>query len=131
MPLTLKEAQKMMQAAEACANQLGIKVSISIVDGRGDLVAAARMDGARFFTTDVARGKAMASAIFGQPSAAFAERASMPVFQSLNLMHQGKFVFFQGALPIARSGETLGAIGVSGGTAQQDEDVAKAGLSAL
>jgi uncharacterized protein GlcG (DUF336 family) len=131
MPLTLKDAQKIIMAGEASAAQLGIKVTIAVVDARGDLVALARMDGARYFTPDVAKGKAVVSATFGQPSGAFAERANSPVFQSLNLMRQGGLVFGQGALPIAKGGEVQGAVGVSGGTSQQDEDVAKAGLAAL
>ena len=131
MAITLSEAQKVLRAAEASAKAQGINVSVSIVDPRGDLVASVRMDGARFFTPDIARGKAMVSALFGQASAAFAERGSNPVMQSLNQMQQGRLVFGQGALPITHGTEVVGAVGVSGGTAQQDEDVAKAGLAAL
>ncbi|MSQ33431.1 MAG: heme-binding protein [Dehalococcoidia bacterium] len=131
MAITLSEAQKIMRAAQASAKALGINVSISVVDPRGDLVASVRMDGARFFTPDVARGKAMVSAMFGQASAALAERASDPIFQGLNQMQQGRLMFGQGAVPITKGSEIVGAVGVSGGTAQQDEDVAKAGLAAL
>jgi glc operon protein GlcG len=131
MPLALEDAQRILRAAEASAKENGINVSISIVDARGDLVASIRMDGARFFTADVSRGKAVASAVFAQPSGALTERSNTPVFQSLNLMQQGRFIFGQGALPISRGGTVEGAIGVSGGTSQQDEDIANAGLSAL
>jgi uncharacterized protein GlcG (DUF336 family) len=131
MPLILQEAQKILQAAEASAKKTGTNVSISVVDGRGDLVASVRMDGARFFTPDASRGKAAASAVFGQPSGALTERASNPVFQSVVLMLQGHFIFGQGALPIIRGGTVEGAVGVAGGTSQQDEDIANAGLSAL
>jgi uncharacterized protein GlcG (DUF336 family) len=131
MGLTLKDAQKVLAAAEARAKAIGINVSISVVDARGDLVATQRMDGARWFTPDVARGKATVSATFGAPSGDFAERASGPVFQSLNLMNQGGLVFGQGAVPVNRGAGVEGAVGVSGGSSEQDEDIAKAGLAAL
>ena len=75
MVITLHEAKKILQAAEESANAAGIKVVISVVDPRGDLVALARMDGVRYFTADVASGKARVSAILGQPSGVFGDRA--------------------------------------------------------
>lgn len=131
MPLTLQEAQKILTAAEARARELGLNVSISVVDARGDLVASVRMDGARFFMPDVSRGKAMASAIFGQPSGELTERGTNPVLRNLNLMNQGIFIFGQGAVPLIRAGVVDGAVGVSGGPAEQDEDVARAGILGL
>ena len=129
--ITLADAEIILGAAKDHANSLGIKVSICVVDARGDLLALIRMDGARFYTTDVARGKATVSAMFGRPSAAFAERANSPVFQSLNQMQQGRLVFGQGAIPVTKGEEIIGAVGVSGGSSQQDEEVASAGVSAL
>ena len=132
MTITLREANKILQAAEASASAAGIKVSMSVVDPRGDLVALARMDGSRYFSADVASGKARVSAIFGQPSGVFEDRASSaPGLQALMQMHQGHLLFVQGAVPIIRGNEIIGAMGVSGGTAQEDEDAAKAGLAAL
>ncbi len=132
MAITLHEAKKILQAAEDSANAAGIKVVISVVDPRGDLVALARMDGVRYFTADVASGKARVSAIFGQPSGVFEARVGVsPGLQSLMQMHQGHLLFVQGAVPIIRENEVIGAVGVSGGTAQEDEDAAKAGLAAL
>ncbi len=130
MALTLQDARKVLDAAEARAREIGINVSISVVDPRGDLVAAHRMDGARWFTPEVARGKATVSATFGAPSADFVDRASTPVMQSLNMMAQGGLVYGQGAVPVNR-GSLEGGVGVSGGSSQQDEDIAKAGVAAL
>ena len=131
MALTLSEAQKMLGAAQATATSMGVNVSICVIDPQGVPLALARMDGARFFTGDVARGKAMVSAFFGQPSAALSERASSPFFTSFNQMQGGRLFFVQGALPITQDDQTIGAIGVSGASAQQDEDISKAGLDAL
>jgi uncharacterized protein GlcG (DUF336 family) len=129
--VTLDQAQRAITAGVKAAQGMGVKVSICVVDARGDLLAAARMDGARYFTLDVARGKAMVSATFAQPSANYAERAGSPVMQSLNQLNGGRFFFAQGAVPVAHGGNHDGAIGVSGATAQQDEEIAKAAAAAL
>ena len=123
------EAQKALTAAWAVADKIGVKLSCAVVDSRGDLVALGRMDGARFVTTDVARGKALTSAIFGQPSGGLGAFAASPVFQNLNTAAQGRLYPIQGAVPIMKNNQALGAIGCSGATAQQDEDAAKAGLA--
>ena len=131
MALTLSEAQRILQGAQASAEALGVKVSVCVVDPQGIPVALARMDGARFFSGDVARGKAMVSAFFSRPSAAFAENWNSPFFTAFNQMNGGRLIFVQGALPISKEGEHVGAVGVSGGSAQQDEDIAKAGIDSL
>ena len=82
MPITLEEAQHIIEAAMAKAKEQGTHMAIAVVDERADLVAIAKMDGCRSFGPDVARGKAMASALWVQPSAALAERAS-----ALSLIH--------------------------------------------
>ena len=131
MNITLREAEKLLKTAEASASSQGLKVSIAIVDSRGDLVLTCRMDGARFFTPDIARGKAMVSAMFNTPSGAMTERGNTPIMQTLNRMNLDRLVFGQGALPIVQDSEVMGAVGVSGATSQQDEDIAKAALAIL
>jgi uncharacterized protein GlcG (DUF336 family) len=128
---TYVEAQKAIAAAHAAGAKLKVNLSCAVVDSRGDLIALGRMDGARFLTTDVARGKALTSAMFGQPSGAMATFGSSPFFQNLNTAAQGRLYPIQGALPIMRNNQVLGAIGCSGATAQQDEDAAKAGIAAM
>ncbi|MFQ5872699.1 MAG: heme-binding protein [Dehalococcoidia bacterium] len=131
MSITLAEAEKVVQAGKAEAEKMGVGVSISVVDPRGDLKAAVRMDGVGWFTSDVARAKAFASANFGVPSGDLTDRADMPVFRSLVAMQRGHLVLGQGAIPITRGEEVIGAVGVSGATAQEDEDVAKAAARAI
>ena len=131
MAMSLKDAEAALRAAQTKAQALGIKVSVSVVDDRGDLVAFARMDGARHFTADVSRGKAMVSAWFGRASAEISKMAANPVFQSIGQMQGGRLVFGQGAVPVTRGGEALGAVGVSGGTSEQDEECAIAGRAAI
>ena len=131
MAMTLAEAERILQAAKKKAQDMGVKVAISIVDPRGDLVAMVRLDGALWRTAPVSRGKAFASVAFGAPSGELTARADNPVMRSLILMEGGNMIPQQGAVPIKRGDELLGAIGVSGATSQEDEDIARAGIAAL
>ncbi len=126
---SMADALKGLEAARAAAVRIKVNLSCAVVDSRGDLIALTRMDGARFFTTDVARGKAQVSAMFGQPSGNMAQFGQSPVFPNFNTAAQGRLYPIQGALPITKSGQVLGAIGCSGASSQQDEDAAKAGLA--
>jgi uncharacterized protein GlcG (DUF336 family) len=125
----MAEALKALEAVRAAAAKLKVNLSCAVVDSRGDLVALTRMDGARFFTTDVARGKAQLSATFGQPSGNLAQFGQSPFFSNFNSAAQGRLYPVQGAVPIMRGTQVHGAIGCSGASAQQDEDAAKAGLA--
>ncbi len=129
--MTLEEAERALQAAKAKALEMGVKLSISVVDERGDLKCMVRMDGAPWRTPYVSRGKARASACFGVPSGDLTDRAMTPVMRAVMEVERGEFVPGQGALPIIRNGELIGAIGGSGVTAQEDEEAARAGVSLL
>jgi glc operon protein GlcG len=131
MALTLVEIERMLQAAKKKALDMGVIVGISIVDARGDLLAALRLDGALWRTMPVSRGKAYASVAFGVASAELMERANNPVIRALMLMEEGQIIPQQGAVPIKQGSELLGAIGVSGARSEEDEEVARAGVSAL
>jgi glc operon protein GlcG len=131
MAVTLAEAEKMMAAAKAKALEMGVKVSMAVVDPRGDLVALARLDDTRWTTPPAAWGKAAASATYGVPSGDLAERANSPVMRMVFQISGGYFVPQQGALPIKRGGEVIGAMGVSGAASHEDEAIAQAGIDAL
>lgn len=129
--ITMAEAERILQAAKQKALEMGVQIAISVVDARGDLVAMVRLDGALWRTAPISRGKAYASAAFGTPSADLTERANNPVMRALMQMEDGQIIPQQGALPIKRGNDLLGAVGVSGATSQEDEDIARAGLAAL
>ena len=129
--MTLADAQKLIDAGHKAATEMNLRVSVAIVDARGDLIALGRMPGAGAGTMDTAIGKAMMSAIYGQPSAALAARATNPATQALNDATGGRLRFLQGAVPIVKNGMVIGAVGASGATAQQDEQVSTAALSVL
>jgi len=129
--VTLQDALTLIEAAQKEAAAKNYRLSFAVVDQRGDLIAVARMPGAGAATPDTAIGKAMLSAIYGQPSAALVARQTNPVTQAMNESTGGRFRFLQGALPIVRGGFTVGAIAASGASAQQDEDSVRAALSAV
>jgi uncharacterized protein GlcG (DUF336 family) len=129
--MNFDEAEKMLNAAKAKAAEMGAAVSIAVVDNRGDVVALAKLDGARYFTPDIARGKAIVSATVGQASAALAEMGSSPIFQTINGMNQGRMIFHQGAVPVTKDGKLIGAVGVSGAASTVDEEIASAGAAAV
>ncbi len=129
--LTLGEAQAIIAAAQRDAASRNLTLSIAVVDGRGDLIAATRMPNARPTTMDTAIGKAMGAAIFGRPSADLAASATSPFYQNVNEATGGRLRFFQGAVPIVRGGFTVGAVGASGASSQDDEDNVKAALAAV
>ena len=129
--LTLSEAQGILAAAQRDAASKNLRLSIAVVDGRGDLIAAARMPDARPTTMDTAIGKAMGAAIFGRPSADLAANSDSPLYRNMNEATGGRLRFFQGAVPIVRGGYTVGAVGASGASSQADEDNVKAALAAV
>ena len=118
--LTLAEAEQILAAAKAKVMAMGAKMSISVVDPRGDLITMCRTDGASWRTPPISRA-----------SGDLTENALSPVFRGLMAMEGGHMIPGQGALPVYRSGELVGAVGGSGGTAQQDEDAARAGIDAI
>ena len=126
--LTLAEAEAILAGAKVKMEAMGVKLSVSIVDGRGDLIALARVDGASWRTPYISQGKAVASATWGLSSADMAARWSEPIFPGFMALQGGRFIPSQGALPIYKDGELVGAAGGSGGTPQEDEDAVRAGI---
>jgi len=131
MTIKLIQAQRIIRAALKKAREMELKVVVSVVDPRGDLVAMVRMDGAPYRSIAISRGKAFASAEYGLPSGALADRAGRPVMKALMAFENGYFIPQQGAVPIKKGDRVLGAVGVSGASAQDDETIALAALEAL
>ena len=129
--LTLEEANKVIASAIAKAEEQETKMSIAVVDAGGRLVAFARMDGAIWAGVYGSTGKAIASAAFKRPSGFFQDMADRPIFQGIKAGEGDHMILSQGAVPIVRDGETIGAVGVGGGTGQQDEDCAQAGTESV
>lgn len=131
MAVTLAEATQVMQGAIDRAKEMNIRISVAVCDPGGRLVAFSRMDGAIWGSLYGSQGKAIASAAFGRPSGELQERAGTPIIQGIAAAEGGHMIPSQGAVPIIRNGVLEGACGVGGGTAQQDEDCARAGVAKL
>ena len=129
MALSLSDADRIIDASIAEADRLGIKLSVAVVDAGGQLVAFKRMAGAIAVSATAAPGKAVGSVFFGRDSAAI--NPESPVMQAIINSQGGRIIPAQGAIPIYQGGELVGAIGGSGGTAQEDEDCVRKGLEAL
>lgn len=130
--ITLEEAQRILSAAEEKARQMGQPMNIAVMDAGRNLVAFHRMDGAWVASTDIAIDKAFTSAGRGLTTRKIGEMAQpgQPLF-GINTTNGGRIVIFAGGIPLLRDGEVIGAVGVSGGTVDEDEEVAEAGVAAL
>ncbi len=117
--------------AQACAAK-GQAAVFAVLDRRGELVAFLRQDGASLVSIAVAQRKAYTAARLGIPSRAIGAAAADPVtgFELANF-GDPRFTFWPGGLPITDGGECVGAIGVSGLTNDEDEDLARIGLAAI
>src|SRR6516164_2648233 len=131
MALTLDEANRIVRGAVAKAQELNIKISAAVCDSGGRLIAFQRMNNAIWASVYGSQGKAVASAAFGRPSGELSERANHPTPAGIAAAEGGHMIMGQGAVPIRRHGVIEGACGVGGGTAQQDEDCARAGVGKL
>ena len=131
MPLTLSEANQVVHAAVAKAQEMNIRISVAVCDAGGRLVAFNRMDGAIWASAYGSQGKAVASVAFGRASGELQERAGSPIISGIAAAEGGHMIVSQGAVPIIRNGMVEGACGVGGGTAQQDEDCARAGVAKI
>jgi uncharacterized protein GlcG (DUF336 family) len=131
MSLTLAEANLIVQGALAKAREMNIRISVAVCDAGGRLMAFNRMDNAIWAGVYGCQGKAIASVAFGRASGELAERAGSPIVQGIAAAEGGHMIASQGAVPIVRNGVVVGACGVGGGTAQQDEDCARAGVAEL
>jgi glc operon protein GlcG len=131
MALTLAQANRIIRGAIKKAEELNIRVTVAVCDAGGRLVALQRMDGAIWASVYGSQGKAVASAAFGRASGELTPRADQPTPRGIAAAEGGHMIMGQGAVPILRGGVVEGACGVGGGTSQQDEDCARAGVEAL
>tara|TARA_B100000809_G_scaffold144248_1_gene141841 strand:+ start:835 stop:1230 length:396 start_codon:yes stop_codon:yes gene_type:complete len=131
MAITLDEANKMVAGAIAKAKELNIRINVAVCDAGGRLLAFNRMDGAIWGGAYGSQGKAIASAAFGRSSGELQERAESPIIKGILGAEGGHGIPSQGGMPVIRDGMVDGAVGVGGGTSQEDEDCAKAGIATL
>ncbi len=130
--ITLEEARRVIAAAENKAEEIGQPMDIAVVDAGGNLKMHVRMDGAFIGSIDISINKAFTSVAFETQTKDLAPQtqSGQPLF-GLNTTNNGRVVIFPGGIPLVRDGEVVGAVGVSTGTVEQDQEVAEAGAAAF
>jgi uncharacterized protein GlcG (DUF336 family) len=130
--LTLKEAQVLIEAAEKRADEVGQPVNIAVVDAGGNLIAHIRQDGAWIGSVDISIKKAWTSRAFDIQTKDLGDNAQpSQQFYGIHGTNDGKVIIFAGGVPLKRDGVVIGGLGVSGGSGEQDQTIAEAGLAAL
>ena len=126
--LTLRVARAIADAAEVEAVRRGAAVVIVVVDDGGSLLVLHRLDDTQVASVEVGIAKARTAAIFRRPSKVFEDQVRNGRVAALGLPGAAPL---QGGIPIIHRGKVIGAIGVSGNTPQEDEDIAKVDAGAL
>lgn len=130
--LTLGEAQALVEAALVAADGIECPVSVAVVDLGRELLAFARQDDAPLLSAEIARSKAYTARSLNMATAdlAAATRPDAPLF-GLENSHPREVAIFAGGRPVESGGAVVGAIGVSGGSVEQDDEIAAAALAVL
>src|SRR2546429_9047188 len=130
--ITLNDARKIIAAAEKKAAEIGQPMNIAVADGGGNIVAHVRMDGAWIGSIDISQKKAYTSRAFDITTKDLATHSqSGGQFFCIHASNNGKIIIFAGGIPLKKEGKVVGAIGVSGGSGEQDHAVAAAGAAAF
>ena len=130
--VSLEDARRVIAAAEQKVGEIGQPMNIAVVDGGGNLVTHVRMDGAWIGSIDISINKAFTSRAFDittQDLGANSQPGGQ--FYGIHVSNRGRIMIFAGGIPLRRDGVVVGAIGVSGGSGEQDQAVAEAGAAAF
>jgi uncharacterized protein GlcG (DUF336 family) len=128
----LEDARRIIAAAEKKAKELGQPVNIAVADSGGNLVAHVRMDEAWIGSIDISIKKAFTSRAFNISTKELAKHSqSGDEFFGINASNDGRVMIFAGGVPLTQAGKVVGAVGVSGGSGEQDQAVAEAGAKAF
>ena len=130
--VTLAAAQRAIAAATVRADELGVDVCVAVTDGGGHLLAMVRMDRAPLLCIHIAQDKAYSVASFGGlPTSDWWRLLESEPALLHGIVKTERLIIFGGGVPLVVDGRTVGAIGVSGGSAEQDVQIAEAGAGAL
>jgi uncharacterized protein GlcG (DUF336 family) len=130
--ISTQAAELVIKGSVEKAAQIGVPMNVAILDGAGHLKAFVRMDGALLGSIDIALRKAKSAVLFGLNSEQLFEYCK-PGGTSFGLENtNGGLIVFAGGIPLRnKNAEVIGAVGVSGGSVQQDYSVAEAGATAF
>ncbi len=132
MNITLKQARQILDAALDYSTEKNLKMNITIVDSGANLVAFARMDGAWLGSADISQKKAKTAMFFQMDTKTISPlvQPGQPLY-AIEHSNQGLITFPGGVVLKDETGTIIGAIGVSGGSVDEDHSVAEAGAKAL
>ena len=130
--LALADALALIAGARAHARRIRVPMCIAVVDESGTLIALERMDGSKVLSVQLCQDKAFAAAVSRRPTHDYNARA-VPGNLTFGIQsaHGGRFSTVGGGVPVAVAGATVGGIGCSSGTAEQDRACAEAGVGAF
>jgi uncharacterized protein GlcG (DUF336 family) len=130
--LTYAGARAVLDAAIAHAERIGVPANVCVADDAGNALASARMDNAPLLSAGIAADKAYTVAAFlGLPTHAWFDLVKDEPPLREGIVHRDRLVVFGGGVPVRVEGELVGAVGVSGGSAEQDREIAEAGAAAV
>jgi uncharacterized protein GlcG (DUF336 family) len=129
--ITMEKAQKLIEAGIVKAKEIGQPMNIAVVDVGANLTAFVRMDGAWLGSIDIAINKAFTAKAFDSSTLELGHN-SQPgdQFFGIHTSNHGRVMIFAGGIPIKVKGQVVGAVGVSGGSGEQDQKVAEAAVAA-
>ena len=132
MSVSLADARRVIAAAEEKAAEIGQPMNIAVADAGGNLVSHVRMDGAWIGSIDISQKKAYTSRAFDIETKDLASHSqSGQQFFGIHASNSGKIMIFAGGIPLKKDGQVVGAVGVSGGSGEQDHSLAEAGAPAF
>ena len=130
--LTLAVARAVVEAALAEARRVGVPISCAVVDSGDQLVCFARMDGADLVTVTLAQDKAYTALANRMPTGDLAPMVQPGTeFYGYDSVAGGRMIVFAGGMPLEIDQVLVGAVGVSGGSAEQDQQIVEAAVRAL
>ncbi|MDH5772717.1 MAG: heme-binding protein [Rhodospirillaceae bacterium] len=128
--LSLEDAQVLIEGATEHANAIGVPMCIAIVDESGNLIAFHRMDGGKILSVNLSQDKAFTAAVSRRPTSFYNENA-VPgnLTNGIQSAWSGRFSTVGGGVPVEDDGIIVGAVGISGGTPEQDIECAEAAIA--
>ena len=126
----LEKARELIQAMKAKAEEIKVPMVVTVADAAGDLVAQERMDGALLISLKIAPHKARTAARIRLSTEDLAKAAAAGA-SLFGIHNDPEVVIFGGGIPLVHEGFVVGAVGVSGGSVEEDVSVAKAGVAAF
>ncbi len=130
--LSLDDAQRLIAAGMDKAREIGQPMNVAVADAGGNLIAHVRMDGAWMGSIDISIKKAFTARAFDLATKDLAGNAqSGDQFFGIHASNGGRIMIFAGGIPVMKDGQVVGAVGVSGGSGDQDHAVAEAAVAAL